>query len=148
MTPKSSSAPPPRLVKNIGPNEQPVASPNAPTDPAQELADALSSLLHGPSGHNVGATFGQTASRLRPRASRDDPLQFRRTIIPICLTAAVILIGAALLVLFSGEDNALPELFPRWTPILLFALAGLCLVIGTANALSVRYALKKMRADS
>jgi hypothetical protein len=147
IPPKPSSAPPPRIVTNIGLNEQPIAAASTPVDPAQELADALSSALQGGSGHNVGAVAGQATSRLHHHAHRDDPLQFRRTIIPICMTLGAILIGAGVLLLFSGEDNALPELFPIWAPILFFALAGLCLVIGAANVVSVRHALKKTRAS-
>jgi len=68
----------------------------------------------------------------------DDPLFLRKTLIPILLTLTLILAGFGALLIFSGPDNALPDLFPAWMPLALFILAALFLILATINILSLR----------
>ncbi len=79
-------------------------------------------------------------ARTRPGVHTADPLHLRRTTIPILLTLGVILAGAAAILLFGGEDNALPDLFPGWVPIMFCVLASICLGLAVLNMLSVRNA--------
>jgi hypothetical protein len=155
LPPKPSSAPPPRLrpaapsgpANNIGPDSEATTLASRPTDSdvsaAQEIAEALSGAQR--SGDVAGAAAEPSTIRSRLEAHRGDPLFFRRTIIPILLTSGVILAGAGLLLTLGGEDNALSDLFPRWTPILFFLLSLLCFGFGALNMLAVMNA-GKMRA--
>jgi hypothetical protein len=155
LTPKPSSVPAPRLrpaappdsSNNIGPgSSRPVLS-EAEISATQEIADALTTAHLTQNAPVVPRTTQPVPSsarapmaRTRPGAHAADPLHLRRTTIPILLTLGVILAGAAAILLFGGEDNALPDLFPGWVPIMFCVLALICLGLAVLNMLSVRNA--------
>jgi hypothetical protein len=157
LTPKPSSAPPPRLrpvaplesSNNIGPGSRSPAPPlsDAETSATQEIAEALSSpqgreaaRATGPSTKAAPSDARAPITRANQRAGGADPLVFRRTIIPILLTGGVILAGAGALLMFGDEDNALSDLFPGWVPMMFCVLALICLGFGVLNMLAVRNA--------
>lgn len=138
--PKPSAAPAPRL--------RPTAPPMAANDigPAREsaapgdAADEIAQMFSGGEASLVSSGFGSgaaTSTGNKPRR-RDDPLFIRKTLIPILLTFGIILAGGGILLLYGGEDNALAELFPAWTPIALFVLASIFLILGGLNMLSIK----------
>ncbi|HEX4053082.1 MAG TPA: hypothetical protein VHX86_02345 [Tepidisphaeraceae bacterium] len=112
----------------------------------QEIADALSNVpwTDGDDAQRnadaIPASAAANVSKAHSRTGRGDPLFFRRTIIPILLTCGAILAGAGALLLFGGEDNALSDLFPTWTPFVFFVLAFIFLGFGALNVLAVKNA--------
>ncbi|HEY1922946.1 MAG TPA: hypothetical protein VGG44_09380 [Tepidisphaeraceae bacterium] len=156
LTPKPSSVPPPRLrpaappdsPNNIGPGSgaQGVLT-EAEISATQEIAEAISNAQRIEPARAVPNPARSTPtsarapiSRPRPGVRMADPLFIRRTTIPILLTLGVILAGAAALLLFGGEDNALPDLFPGWVPIVFCVLAAICAGVALLNMLSVKTA--------
>lgn len=158
LSPKPSAAPPPRLrpvapmgaPNNIGPLSDAISQAPSLTDAevsaTQEIADALSNsqrtggdVIQG-SADSIPAGAAAPMAKTHSRASCNDPLFIRRTIIPILLTCGVILAGSGVLLLFGGEDNALSDLFPAWTPFMFFLLAFIFLGFGALNVLAVKNA--------
>jgi hypothetical protein len=81
---------------------------------------------------------GLTSENSERDSGSNNPLRFRRTVIPILLTLAAILIGWGILLITSGQNNALADLFPNWTPLALFGFALVFLALGLLNMLSIR----------
>ena len=140
LKPKPSAAPPPRL--------RPTAPPTAANDigPAREsaapgdAADEIAQMFSGGEVSLISSGFGggaATSPGNKPR-QRDDPLFIRKTLIPILLTFGVVLAGGGVLLLCGGQDNALADLFPGWTPIALFVLAAIFLILAGLNMLSIK----------
>lgn len=77
-------------------------------------------------------------SRAKPRAALDDPMFFRRTIIPILMTFGVVLLFWGFLLITSGQYNALPDLLPAWSPYALFGAGAVFLVLAIINILSMK----------
>jgi hypothetical protein len=156
LTPKPSSAPPPRLRPAAPPEAPNNIGPGSPSQTllteseisaTQEIAEALTTAHRTPSAPVVPRTGQPVPSSDRAQISRPhskvataDPLYLRRTTIPILLTLGVILAGAGVLLLFGGENNALPDLFPSWVPIVFCVLASICLGLAVLNMLSVKNA--------
>jgi hypothetical protein len=88
-------------------------------------------------GTNIAAS-SPTAAGAKIRAAAHDPFFIRKTMIPILLTFGVILAGWAALILTAGEDNALGDMFPRWTPIALLALAAIFVLLAVFNMLALK----------
>jgi hypothetical protein len=132
-TPKPSAAPAPRLRPSAPATRGDAPTPSADLQATDQLADMVaaqrSSFLQHPTAPAAHSKILTTAG---------DPRFFRKTIIPILLTFAVILAGWAVLILTAGEDNALGDLFPHWTPIALLVLASLFFLLGVFNMLAVR----------
>ncbi len=88
------------------------------------------------------AMLAPTAPPVYPMTKRasglDDPLFFRRTIIPILLTFGVVLLGWGMLLLTSGQSNAMADLFPAWTPFALLGAALVFLALAIFNILSIK----------
>jgi hypothetical protein len=155
LSPKPSSVPPPRLRpaappdsgNNIGPGSSHPVLSEAEISATQEIAEALTTGQRIESARATPTSTQRTAGSARPAialsrpgAHATDPLLLRRTAIPILLTLGVILAAAGALLLFSGENNALPDLFPGWVPIVFCVLASICLGVAVLNMLSVRNA--------
>ncbi len=134
MKPKPSAAPPPRL--------RPTTPSAAGRESAEsgDAADEIAQMFSGGEASLISSGFGGGAATApgNKARQRDDPLFIRRTLIPILLTFGVILAGGGVLLLCSGQDNALADLFPGWTPIALFVLAAIFLILGGLNMLSMR----------
>ncbi len=132
------AAPAPRLRPSA-----PWAGPG-PNPPAMSSADQIAGMLSsGETSQPAEPGFDysalkSTAPLAKKTRAGEDPEYFRKTIIPILLTFGVVLGGWGALILFSGEDNAMGDLFPRWTPVALFIVAGIFLVLGVLNALDVK----------
>jgi hypothetical protein len=140
LKPKPSAAPAPRL--------RPTAPPTVGDDigPARDLAasgdaaEEIAQMFSGGEAPLVSSGFGSGAATSpgnKPRR-RDDPLFIRKTLIPILLTFGIILAGGGFLLLCGSDDNALPDLFPAWTPVALFVLAAIFLILGGLNMLSIK----------
>jgi hypothetical protein len=88
------------------------------------------------------AMLDSTVAPVRPLAKSasgfNDPLFFRRTIIPVLLTFGVILLGWATLLLTCDQSNALADLFPSWTPFTMLGAAVVFLALGVVNILSIK----------
>jgi hypothetical protein len=88
-------------------------------------------------GSNITATSSAAAAAKIRNATHD--LHFvRKTMIPILLTFGVILAGWAALILTAGEDNALGDMFPHWTPFALLALAAIFVLLAIFNMFAVK----------
>ena len=110
--------------------EFPTTTESAAHEIASVFSDGQASLV---------SRVGERAARSRSKPPpRDDPLFIRKTLIPILLTLGIVLAGAGALLLSGGQDNALPELFPRWMPIALFVLAAIFLILAGLNMMSIR----------
>jgi hypothetical protein len=148
--PKPSSAPAPRLrpnapftaavdVENI---------PHAPLSPADDLADTVSrGTLSQVAAVDAfdSASLADAARRAPLRRNlppAHDPLFFRKAAIPVLLTFTVLPAAAAILIATSGEDNALPDLFPTWAPLALLAISAICLAMAALNMLAMKNAIK------
>src|SRR5208337_903146 len=126
LKPKASGAPAPRLrptapppANDIGPGPEPAAS--AADEIASMFSDGEASLVSSTVGGGATTSPGSKARR------RHSPLFIRKTSIPILLTFGIVLAGGGFLLLCGGQDNALADLFPGWTPIALFVLASIFL---------------------
>jgi len=76
-----------------------------------------------------------------------DPLFLRRTLIPILLTAGLILAAFGVYLHLAGHDDALGDLLPSWAPMVFTGLGVLFMGVGILNALWVRQALASCRAS-
>jgi hypothetical protein len=151
--PRESLAPIPRIrpdaPRGVGPfsDVQPAAEPLSPADELAGMLEASRASAAAPVGFERMALttapghLGTTPAAL-PRGSHPhgshDPFFFRKTIIPISLSCALVLAIWAGLLLTAGQFNALPDLFPHWTSLALLAGAALFAIIGVANAFSLR----------
>jgi hypothetical protein len=135
LTQKPSSAPAPRM-RPTAPKaaEELRAGPAAAEAPASAADEIASMYAGGQAAYVSPASIGGTSAAQVP----GDPMFLRKAMIPILLALGVILAGAGALLIFSGEDNALPDLFPGWMPIALFAVAGLFVILATINVWSLR----------
>jgi hypothetical protein len=141
LTPKPSSAPAPRMrpsAPRVAPEEiAPQPGAEAPATAADEIA---SMYAGGQAAFVTPASVAAAAASQRSADSpSDDPLFIRKTLIPILLTLGLILAGAGALLIFSGEDNALPDLFPSWTPMALLIVAALFVILGLVNMWAMRH---------
>jgi hypothetical protein len=87
----------------------------------------------------------RSSAETRARAAARRSLEFRRTLIPILLTCAVVMLGFASLKFIVGPDSTL-TLTPTWAPVLLAAAAGILLALAVVNMISVKanmHALKE-----
>jgi hypothetical protein len=125
----------PRSVGVRSPAAKPPPAPVAKSV-GQQLIDALASAQQSSA---LQAVQQQTQRKLQK--NQPDPLAFRRTIIPVLFTIAFILLCAAGYLLFSGEDNALVDVFPGWTPFVLLAAAAVSAGAGAINVHSVKRAM-------
>jgi hypothetical protein len=140
LKPKASAAPAPRLrptapptaAKDIGPGTQSAASGDAADEIAEMFSGGEASLISSGFGGGAATSYGHKPHQ------RDDPLFIRKTLIPILLTFGIVLAGGGLMLLFGNEDNALADLFPAWTPIALFVLASIFLILAGLNMLSIK----------
>jgi len=134
-TPKPSAAPAPRLrpTAPAARGDAPLPSAEVQASPTDQLADMLAAQRS-----NAAKTSASSASHAKVAARAQDPFFFRKTIIPILLTFGIILAGWATLILTAGDDNALGDMFPRWTPIALSALALIFFLLAALNMLAVR----------
>jgi hypothetical protein len=140
LTPKPSSAPAPRMrptAPSKAPGDLPTQStPQAPATPADEIASVFAG---GQAAFVTPASIAGSAAPHRTAGSAaDDPHFIRKTVIPILLTLGLILAGAGALLIFSGEDNALPDLFPSWMPMALLIVAALFIILALVNIWSLR----------
>jgi len=71
-------------------------------------------------------------------------LAFRRTAIPILLTAAAVLLGTAVLKFVVHPDSVL-ALMPQWVPIALGAVALVFLLVALLNMVQVRKQLRPVQ---
>jgi hypothetical protein len=155
LTPKPSAAPAPRLRPTAPREAAMVPGISAPEGPPLSAADEIAGMFSSSgvreaadvqmsfdSRQVLGAgTFpAATASAKKIGKGFADPLFFRRTTIPILLTLSVVLAGWGILLVTSGQDNALPDLFPAWTPLALFSFAAIFLLLASFNILSVKNA--------
>jgi hypothetical protein len=154
LTPKPSAAPAPRLRPNapdIAPAEiSRAADPSRPGDQPLSAADEIAGMFRPGRPAEAGdsqasfdpAMLDPAVPPIHPMMKRasgfDDPLFFRRTIIPILLTFGVILLGWGMLLLMSGQSNALADLFPGWTPFALLGAALVFLALAIFNILSIK----------
>jgi len=155
LTPKSSAAPAPRL-RPTAPREA-AMSPgiSVPEGPPLSTADEIAGMFSSSAvreAADVQASFDSRqvlsanvspaalASRTKVAKGFADPLFFRKTTIPILLTLGVVLAGWGILLVTSGQDNALADLFPAWTPTALFSFAAIFLLLASFNILSVKNA--------
>jgi hypothetical protein len=67
-----------------------------------------------------------------------NPLEKRRTLIPILLSCGLILIFVGTFVLLSGPETAMSDLFPTWAAITLLVLGGVTLMLTGINMLYVQ----------
>jgi hypothetical protein len=140
LKPKPSAAPPPRLRPTTPPTAASDIGPARESAPSGDAADEIAQMFSGGEASLVSSGFASGAATSpgnKPR-DRDDPLFIRKTLIPILLTFGIILAGGGFLLLGGGEDNALSDLFPGWTPIALFVLAAIFLILGGLNMLSIK----------
>jgi hypothetical protein len=152
LTPKPSAAPAPRLrpsaPRETAPLQDGTHVGETPLSAADEIAGMFSS---GPVSEaaDVQASFdsrqmlsaaASPAAAMRPKVSAgiNDPFFFRKTTIPIHLTLGVVLAGWGILLITCGQDNALADLFPGWTPMVLFGFAAVFLILGAFNILSMK----------
>jgi len=147
-----SSAPAPRL-RPSAPREaaiiQEQAAPNAaPLSAADEIA-GMFSPNRSPESADAQASFDSRSlsasapigfSQKNKSGGVSDPFFFRRTIIPILLTIGIIMAGWATLLITCGQNNALADLFPGWTPIALLIFALIFLALAAFNILSIKNA--------
>jgi len=141
--PKASSAPAPRPSAPSRPEFSP-PTPHASVSSADDLASALShgtsnqaALVNAPDSASLADAVSHAPSRLT-RPAGHDPFFFRKASIPILLTFAVVPFCGAVLLTTSGEDNALPDLFPPWAPLALLAISAVCLALAALNMLAMR----------
>jgi hypothetical protein len=156
LTPKPSAAPAPKLRPNapdvapagLGRATDPSRTDDQPLSAADEIAGMFKPGRPAEAGDSQ-ASFdpamldpGTPPSRplTKPAGGFDDPLFFRKTFIPILLTFGIILLGWGTLLLTSGQDNALADLFPGWTPYAMFGSALVFLGLGAFNILSIKNA--------
>lgn len=139
LTPKPSSAPAPRMrptAPKVATAEELRTAQTAAEGPASAADEIANMFAGGQAAYVSPASIGGTSTAHGP----GDPLFLRKAMIPILLVLGVILAGAGALLIFSGEDNALPDLFPGWMPIALFVVAGLFVILAAINVWSLRNA--------
>ena len=152
MKPKPSAAPAPRLRANA-PNPalneaRPAAFSSRSASPPLSEADEIAGMLAPGRAReadlqapfNPATMASQFPGPRKPVSGQRDPWFFRRTIIPILLTFGVILWVWGILLVTSGQNNALADLFPSWTPFVLFGMAAVFFVLGIANIMSLKNA--------
>jgi hypothetical protein len=140
LKPKPSAAPAPRLRPTAPPAAANDIGPAAESASSGDAADEIAQMFSGGEVSLISSGFGggaATSPGNKPR-QRDDPLFIRKTLIPILLTFGVVLAGGGVLLLCGGQDNALADLFPGWTPIALFVLAAIFLILAGLNMLSIK----------
>jgi hypothetical protein len=156
LTPKPSAAPAPRLRPNA-PDVAPAGTDRA-VDPSRieeqplSAADEIAGMFRPGRPAEAGdsqASFDPAMMApaappahpvTKPASGFDDPLFFRKTIIPILLTFGVIFLGWGTLLLTSDQSNALADLFPGWTPFALLGAALVFLALAVFNILSIKNA--------
>ena len=159
LKPKPSAAPAPRLRPDaplITPAEiNRAADPSLTSDQPLSAAEEIAGMFNPgriAEAHDAQTSFDPSmmnpspppAKQLPTRSSGfDDPLFFRKTIIPILLTFGVILLGWGILLLTSGQNNALADLFPSWTPFALFGSSFIFFSLATFNMLSIKKSVYK-----
>jgi len=139
LKPKPSAAPAPRLRPSVPPTASDIG-PAGASAASGDAADEIAQMFSGGEASLVSSGFGGGAATSLGNISRhrDDPLFIRKTLIPILLTFGITLAGGGFLLLCGSEDNALADLFPAWTPIALFVLAAIFLILAALNALSIK----------
>jgi hypothetical protein len=165
---RQSSAPPPTLPRPTIPaaSRAPRAAPppalghpprsSAPTPASasnrQHLADALSQTAWDAARAEDAAVIAPqppVSALGLPRyiASRQrDPLRVRRTVIPILLTAGLLLAGAGTYLRLARASDTLSDMLPSWAPLVFIVLGVLSGLLGVVNVLSVRNALAAGRS--
>jgi hypothetical protein len=153
LKPKASAAPAPQLrPSSPAPAEITRAPdplpPGQPLSAAEEIAGMLAPGRTFESADDQASfdpslllpNSSPAPKRSKPPGAFADPLFFRKTAIPVLMTFGVILLFWGFLLITSGEDNALPILFPYWTPFALFAFGALFLILAIINILSLKSA--------
>jgi hypothetical protein len=100
----------------------------------QQLIDALASAQQ----MNAQQSNANFSSSGKKKPGEADPLKFRRTLIPILFTSGFILLLAAAYLLLSGQDSAIVDLFPAWTPYVLLGGAVTAFIAVAVNVFFVR----------
>jgi hypothetical protein len=154
LTPKPSAAPTPRLRPNA-PDIAPAgasraADPSRTEDRPLSAADEIAGMFKPGRPAEAGdsqASFDPAMmapaappahALIKPVSGFDDPLFFRKTIIPILLTFGVILLCWGILLLTCDQSNALADLFPGWTPFAMLGAALVFLALAIFNILSIK----------
>ncbi len=135
LTPKPSSAPAPRMRPSAPRTSPEDLRAQSPAEPPATAADEIAGMYAGGQAAFVSPA-PHPASHHTPL--HDDPLFLRKTLIPILLTLTVILAGFGALLILTGPDNALPDLFPTWMPLALFVLAIMFLILAAINIWSIK----------
>jgi hypothetical protein len=156
---RPSAAPPPTLPRPAIPaaapkSAPPAGNPSRTQTPSsrQNLADALSKTAWDAARAEDASVIAPQppVSALglqhRPTSRQQDPLRLRRTVIPILLTAGVLLGASGIYLRLAGTNDTLSDLLPSWAAIVFIILGGLSLAMGILNMLSVRNALAGGRA--
>ena len=77
-------------------------------------------------------------------SQKQDPLFFRRTAIPILLTAGVVLCIAGAIIRAAGPDSAIQDVAQKPAAVVLLVLGAILIALGVLNMLSVRHALRDL----
>ena len=134
----------PQLQRQAAP---PAARPSGPVRPSAPGAQQTPDAPH----EDVAAseTPAPIEYRSAPRRPAPGPpffktLGFRRTTIPILVCTGLMMLVMALLPFFVDEASPMAML-PTWTPVLLFVMGPILVLLGIANMLQVKRELAPKR---
>ncbi len=111
------------------------AEPDIFDDEDAVIMPAIEPLTYAPKA--------KTPADMRAKIAEKRRLEFRRTMIPVLLTASLISFFFAVIKFLLGPDSPLTAL-PVWVPIVLFLAGSTLLAFAAINMFSVRAELARI----